>query len=271
MESKNQEQEELKSRADNVDSGTSSGNPLDIEPLATNKANIKQRPIMECGTIPTHPSSVLFCGKSGSGKTNLLLTLLKKEMYYKGYFDIIFIFSQTAGAGGDDLYQRHIPEVPKEHFFKPDKEGLKALDHIMKVQEKMVKEKGLDKTPKILIIFDDIAHARKFLASRQYLLLHIANRHFNISTYSLTQSYVKIPRSCRCQVNAVIFFHGCTNTEKLRLADEHTPDNHTSKEFISIIDYAIHEKYHFLFINKCWGVQNERYRKNLGEILELSK
>jgi hypothetical protein len=242
---------------------------LKITPLATDKSKIKVRPTMEAGIVPKHPVSVMFCGKSGMGKTQLLLNLLTKKQFYKDYFDVTFLFSETAKSGADDLYQKHAG-IPDEYMFKPDKEGLEQLDRILKVQKKIIKDKGIAASPKILIIFDDIAHSRKFLASNQYLLLHIANRHFNISTFSLTQSYVKIPRSCRCQVGGIMFFHGATNTEKLRLSEEHTPANHTEKEFLQIIDHATADKYNFLFVNKQADMK-QRYRKNLDEILELNK
>jgi len=250
------------------------GNPLKIRKLKTNKSKIKINPMMESHCVPKHPSSVMFCGKSGSGKTMLLLNLLTNKQFYGSYFDIIFLFSETAQEGGDDLYKEHCGpgspcHIPEDHIFKPAKEGLAQLDHIVKTKKGIVKKQGLDNAPKLLVLFDDIAHSRRFLASRQYLLLHIANRHLNISTFSLTQSYVKIPRSCRCQVSALMFFHGGTNTEKVRLAAEHTPSGWTEKDFFSMIDHATAEKYSFMHINKHCDMKT-RYRKNLDTILQLN-
>ena len=248
-------------------------NPLAIVPLKTNKSKIKQNSYMDQNIVPKHPSSIMFCGKSGAGKTMLLLNLLKNKEMFGGYFDMIFLFSETAREGGDDLYKVHCGKnsnchIPEEHIFQPDKEGLSQLDHLIKTQKKIILDRGLDHSPKILVLFDDIAHSRKFLASRQYLLLHIANRHLNISTFSLTQSYVKIPRSCRAQVSAVAFFNGGTNTERLRLSEEHTPSKWTEKEFMELINHATAKKFDFLFINKH-AEMADRYRKNLDTILHL--
>jgi len=244
-------------------------NLLKITALPTDKSKIKLTENMESNIIPAHPSSVLFCGASGMGKTNLLATLMTKKHFYKGYFDLIFLFSDTAHFGGDDLYQKHM-NIPKEHMFKPNKEGLRQIRHILELQKGIIKQKGIANSPKILILFDDLAHSKKFLASDEYLLLHIANRHFNISAFSLMQSYVKMPRSCRCQVGSVFFFNGATNTEKQRLSEEHTPENYTDKEFLQIIDYAIKDKYNFLFVNKR-APPKQRYRHNLDIVLELTK
>jgi hypothetical protein len=242
---------------------------LKITPYETDKSKIKTTQFMDDHIIPKHPVSVMVCGKSGMGKTQFLLNLLKKKEFYKDYFDLIFLFSETAGDNCDDLYEKNC-DIPPEHMFKPDKDGLNQINHIISTQKKIIKEQGINNSPKILVIFDDIAHSKKFLDSRPYLLLHIANRHFNISCFSLVQSYVKIPRSCRCQIGALIFFHGATNSEKKKLSEEHCPANYSEKEFMKIIDHAIDEKYNFLFINKR-DVMKKRYRKNLDKILELSK
>jgi hypothetical protein len=244
---------------------------LHIKPLKTDKSKIKINKFMEEGIIPKHPSSILFCGKSGAGKTNLLATLLTEKRFYGGYFDVIFLFSETAKFGGDDIYAKHLKkELPEEHMFMPDKDGIAQINHIIEVQKKIIKKKGIAKSPKILLLFDDLAHSSKFLGSKQYLLLHIANRHLNISTFSLMQSYVKCPRSCRCQVSAVVFFHGGTNTEKDRLCSEHCPSNHSDDEFLQMVNYAIAEPYSFMLINKHMPMK-ERYRKGLHEVMELTK
>jgi hypothetical protein len=245
-------------------------NFMKIMPLKTNKSNIKTNPCMDCHIIPKHPSSVLFCGKSGSGKTNLVLNLLTKKEFLKNYFDMIFLFSQTAKSGCDDLYTENLPELEEDHIFEPDYEGLEQLDHILETQKKIIKDKGIDKSPKILILFDDIAHSRAFLASKQYLQLHIMNRHYNISTFSLTQSYTKIPRAARCQVSAVAFFHGACGTEIERISEEHTPKGWKEKQFKVMVEYAIKKKYDFLFINKH-AASSEQYRQNLDVILKLSE
>jgi len=248
----------------------SNGLNLKIDALPTDKSDIKINPCMECGIIPKHPSSVMFCGKSGSGKTNLFLNLMTREHFYKDYFDMLFLFSETAGSGGDDLYQRHLPELRKDCIFKPDKKGVTQLRKIVNTQKQKIKQGGIASSPKILIIFDDVAHATDFMKSDEYLLLHIANRHLNISCFSLIQSYVKVPRSARCQVSAVMFFAGCTQSEKFRLAAEHCPAGFSEKDFISeIVDPATAERFSFLHINKHCEM-SERYRKNLDVILKIN-
>ena len=96
---------------------------LAITALKTDKSKIKITPNMKAGNVPCHPCSVLFCGRSGSGKTNLLIRLLTEKKFYKGYFDMVFVWSDTSDI--DDLYDKHLKDiVPPEHRFKPDKVGI---------------------------------------------------------------------------------------------------------------------------------------------------
>ena len=84
-------------------------NPLEIIKFPTNKHGIKERQVMIDNIIPRLGTSTIINGKSGSGKTNLLLNLcLKKEFWGKerptdktGYFDLTFFFSPTAES--DDM------------------------------------------------------------------------------------------------------------------------------------------------------------------------
>lgn len=258
--------------------------PFVVTPFATSKSEIPQRPLMESGHILTHPHSWMFCGATGMGKTQLVLHLLTHPQLYgpggerydgtpaaTSYFDEVFLYSETAEAG-DDLYQKHLRGViPEDHVFAPNAKGLAQLRHTIEVQKQKIKEADGDhtKVPKLLFLFDDVAHAYKFLNSDEYLLLHIANRHLNASCWTLTQSYVKPPRSARIQVKGVCYFFGGTNTEKVRLASEHTPANCTVEQMMEIIDYAAGKKYDFLFINKLAKDSRDIYRHTLKNILRL--
>jgi hypothetical protein len=237
-----------------------------ITPLKTAKSKIKSRKHFDNHICIKPPCSVVISGASGSGKTQLLLNLLTKKQFYGGYFDMIFVFSNTAEEG-DDLY-KHL-DLDDENFFKPNAEGLNQIKHIIRTQKSVIKEDGIENSPSILLIFDDMANERKFLASDEYLKLHIMNRHYNISVFSLYQSYMKAPRSCRIQISGLCYFKG-KKTESSRISDEHCPPNYTEKEFSQLVDYATKDPFSFLYINyKAPGP--ERYRKNFDEIMELTK
>ena len=245
-----------------------SENPLIVKPFPTNKSKVKVRPHMEDHTIPKHPFRCILSGSSGSGKTNLLLHLLTQKAFYKDYFDIIFIISPTAGKL-DDSFEVLNKSNPKSEIriindLDPDK-----IQQIMDANKKIILERKVHKSPKILIVYDDIISNKKFMNSKAFTHSFIASRHFNCSVFICTQKYNAIPRVCRIQANAIMFFQG-TNSERETMAVDHAPSGHSKKEMEAIIDFSTGEPYSFLFINKQ-AERSEQFRKNLDQILKLKK
>lgn len=246
------------------------GAGLSIVPYPTNKHKVIQRPHMKENIIPSHPSRVIFNGKSGQGKTNLLVNLLSRPEFYgkhngKGYFDIIFLFSPTA-KGGDDLVK--YLDIPEKRIFSDF--STHTLDEIVAKQKKIVENADdLLKTPKLLIIFEDIQSNKKFMNSDSFLQCFIMGRHFNTSIFLLGQSWTKTPRACRLQCSNVFFFAGSKSEHRL-LVEEFNPPKMSKKEFHDLINYATNENYDFLHINMHEPFKT-RFRKNLDQILELKK
>jgi hypothetical protein len=243
-------------------------NLLKIIPMKTNKANIKQRELMNLDIIPRHPSAVIFNGKSGSGKTQLMVNLLTRPQFYgrtkpsdpkSGYFDLIFLFSPTAEQ--DDLVR--FLKLPKKRIitgFDTEK-----LDKILEVQDNLVKDRGVDKAPKILIIFEDIQSEQKFQKTKSFKRCYIQGRHISISTFLLGQSYTRTERMCRLQANNVFFFPSASSEVEL-ISNEYAPPNCSKKEFMNLVKEVTSKQYNFLHINfRC--PPNERFRENLDIIV----
>jgi len=246
-------------------------NPLDIVKFESNKHKIKERQAMVDNIIPRLGSSTIINGKSGSGKTNLLLNLcLKKEFYGKlkpndkhGYFELVFLFSPTAEA--DDLAE-HLG-LEKKRIVTSDFEN--KLEHIFTAQERIIKSKGLDKSPKILLLYDDLQADQKFLKSKIFMRSFIANRHSNITTIFLSQSFTKTPRVCRLQASNIMIFPA-SESEIALLVTEYCPPHTSEKEFYELVKHATKDRFNFLHI--CMRVApEERFRKNLSTILNIER
>lgn len=238
---------------------------LTILPLPTNKHKIKVRHAMEDGVIPTHASSVIFNGRSGSGKTNLMVNLLIKPQFYgadiktkKRYFDKIYLFSPTAD-GGDDLARFIQPDEIHTDF------NVSKLTRTIEKQAKLIKEKGLLKSPKILFIFDDIQSDAPFMRTKAFLRCFIQCRHLNISTFLCGQSWTKTPRACRLQANNIFMFPASQSEVEL-LSSEFSPPGLTKIRFKKLIEDATEKRYNFLHINMRKHPK-ERFRHNLDTIL----
>lgn len=247
-------------------------NILKIVKYDTNKHKIKQRPLMEQNIIPTHASAVVFCGRSGSGKSNLLVNLAERPEFYgktnkknpkSGYFDLVFLFSPTCHH--DDLPQ--YLDIPESRMYDSNFEG--PLKHIIKTQKGIIESKGLDKAPRILLIYDDIISQKKFMNSEFFTQCYIQNRHVGISTWVCTQSFNKIPRVCRMQANNLFIFAG-SGSETEILTAEFAPPHTSKKAFENLIKHATNERYNFLHINmRC--PPEERFRRNLDTILTINE
>lgn len=266
--------------------------PYSIVPYETDKSEIKQRKIMEEGIIPIHPSSIIINGSSGSGKSQLLISLMCRECFWgesselppseyqkakltqmgekkkkNHYFDKLYLFSPTAGTM-DDLCKHLLSHTPleKKDIFNTFDES--TLMKILDDQEKQIDEVGFAKSPRICIILDDIQSNAKFLRSETIKKIFIANRHLNTTTILCSQSFKLTPRSCRLQANNIMIFPA-SNSEVKILLEEFTPGGLTVKEMKEIFDEATGDRHSFLHINKRHPPRT-RFRKNLDEILELT-
>lgn len=243
---------------------------LKIVPFKTNKHGIEQRKLMKENVIPRHASAVLFNGRSGSGKSNLLVNLFRPQFYGRtkkddpksAYFDLVFLFSPT--CHNDDLAK--YLELPQKRMFDSNYE--KALKHIVETQRQLVNRLGVDKSPKVLIVFDDIQSQRKFMNSPYFTLCFIQNRHINISTWVCCQSFTRLPRICRLQANNLFVFAG-SNSETDVLAEEFCPAHTSKKQFLELLKHATSKQYDFLHINMRENA-DRRFRRNLDNILKMN-
>ena len=236
-----------------------------IKPVKNNKDNIPQKECMKKNIIPKYPCSQLLVGKSGSGKTTLLYRLLTDKNLYGGYFHHILYFSPTGDV--DDIVAKL--KLPKDDIYK-DFEP-EDVQKVIDFMDNKIKRQGLKKvaeTNRVAMVFDDIISRPKFLKSKEMLRLVSACRHSLVSVFLLTQSFTKIPRAMRLNVNAIYLFPS-SNSEIKLLVEEFNPPSTSEKSFRKLVKYATKDPYNFLFINNFEQDYRRKFRKNLDTILEL--
>lgn len=242
---------------------------MDIIALETKKSKIPKRAVMKKGIIPDHPAVTIFNGSVGSGKTMLLMNLLtRKEFYGKKredggcYFNRIIVFAPTVHS--DDLYDQleSVKDEDKHEHLEPD-----DLQAIIDKQKEKIEKTGIDKSDRILFIFEDVQSRPKFLKSKPFRECVFAGRHLNSSSWIVGQSFTRTPRYIRLQANYVFYFQGTASENKI-IAEEYGVLGLNQREMSEIIKHATKDRYSFLFINrKC--DQHDRFRKCLGEILRV--
>jgi hypothetical protein len=231
-----------------------------IKVIETKKHNIKQNELMKKCIIPKFPSCTILCGASGSGKSNVLANLMTREDMYKGYHDIIFLFSSTP----DDMLD--MVDIPKERIFT--QLDASKLQHILDTAREIIEKdckKDISIAPKILIIFEDCVADSKFLNSAAFLSVFTQLRPHICQALITTQAYHLIPRKARINATNVMFFKGGVS-ENERIGLEYCAPGLNKDQMMKMIDVACEERFNFLHINMHAPLE-ERYRKNLGEII----
>lgn len=241
---------------------------LEIKPLPTKKTNVPLRALMKKKIIPMHPTLSLFIGRVRSGKSVLALNLIKRPEFYgpkngakTGYFNQIYVFSPT--VYNDDLYGDM--DIPDEN--KYDDPNAEDLQEILDRQKESIDARGIDKTERVLIIFDDCLTHAKFLRSKAFKQCIFAQRHYGISAYVMAQSLMSVPRPIRLQCRNLFFFQG-SQSEVERISEEYSVCGLNKKKMYDIVDYATKEPYSFLYINMD-AEHKHRFRKRFEEILEI--
>ena len=239
-----------------------------IKPLDTDKNKIPQRAISKVGVLAKYPFSWIISGKSGSGKTQLLLNSLSRENMLKDYYHIIVIFSPTANDL-DDTYDV-LGDIPKENFIKTFDKN--TLDSILENRKKMIKSKGIEwvaKYNRVCLLFDDCISEKSFLNSPECLKMFTLLRHYLCSCIILSQSFKQIPRSIRINASMLSIFPSLSSEVDIMI-EEICPSGIIKKNFRSIIDYCTEGRFDFMHINNH-AEPEKRIRKNLTEIIDLSK
>ena len=238
-----------------------------VESIPTDKSKVPLRKCMIDGILPKFPFSMMISGRSGSGKTNVLLNILTKDNMYNKYFHYIVVYSPTAGKY-DDMYK--ILKLPEENF-KNDFSA-EDLNNLIESRKQLIDKKGIEwvvKNSRVLIILDDVIANRDFLNSPEALKMFALLRHYQVAIIVLMQSYNKLPRALRINSNATIVFPS-TQSEVEVLLDEITPSGLTKKQFTKVIEYCTDGRYDFLYINNH-AEPDKRIRKNFDEVIDIKK
>jgi hypothetical protein len=237
---------------------------LNIKAIPTSKDKIKQPAMAEANIIPKINTSSLFIGASGSGKTTLVANLLTRKDMLKKVFDRTFLISPTAKT--DDI--QGFLKLPKDDIIDNLKDAPDMLREIMDEQVKLIEEKGADKAPKYLVIFDDVISNPEFLKTDEFVRSFVMNRHFNFTTMICSQSYKAVPRKCRLQARHIFYFKG-SESENEAIMEDRAPPNFSKKLGLALVEAATQEKYSFLHIHMGVPIE-ERYRRNLGEMININ-
>lgn len=240
---------------------------LDIVGIKSQSSDIYRTENMKSNLIPSHPFSISNVGASGSGKTCLIVNMLLNKDIFNGYFQEIYLIGSTINS--DKMYANILYQIPKKN--RISNKLVENLDKLIEKFEGDSDKRGVQKTKRKLIIFEDVSSNKKLMKSASFLKCYSQNRHMNLSVIANSHKYKLLPRLARLNCSAVFFFPS-TQDEIDQIISDHQPSSITKNEFKRHIRYAhtptANNQRPFLYINLQVG-EKTRYRKSLRYLIEL--
>jgi polyhydroxyalkanoate synthesis regulator phasin len=188
----------------------------------------------------------IISGRKGSGKTSLMINLLrnKKEGGYKKYFDNIWLISPTART--DEKMSKLVNELDEDGKYYDSLTG-DTLDDVTNLVKEYNNEHEKEE-PRNLLIIDDCMCDLPPRQSKSILnKIVVLARHYKLSVWFLVQKYNSINTLIRSNADIISFFKTDNEKEYKTLEDDIFIN---SNLFRYIYDYATDEGPNsFLHIN----------------------
>jgi hypothetical protein len=199
-------------------------------------------------------TKMLICGKTGSGKSQLLRYILMKN---KSHFKKIFLISPT-----EKINSFYSKIIPKENIFDEFKEDW--LNNLfIKLTEINANVKD-DKACHVLLIFDDCCSDTDFRHSKAICKEFTRGRHIFIACVITAQYIYQVPPVLR--TNADYILVGQMNRQGVDLlTQEYQMGNITPKEFTEMY-YRCTSNHQFLIINNNSVTDNNNLNDIYGTI-----
>jgi ABC-type molybdate transport system ATPase subunit len=199
----------------------------------------------------------VLCGKSGSGKTSLLVSFLtgkSENKVYRKCFDNVVVVMPTNSRQSlkKNIFEHH----PQNKLF--DELNLESITKIYEMLEEAVSEEPKKNT---LLILDDVGASLKKKEILFLLKKIIFNRrHLRCHIICLIQSYISLPLEIRKLSSNVIMF----KPSKVEAENFFRELFETQKDMMDkIIKYVYKRKGDYLFLN----VDSQKMYKDFDEIV----
>ncbi len=199
-----------------------------------------------------HHSTNLLIGKPKSGKTSLLLAMMKDKKLLNRVYHNIYLFqpSHSRASLKKDIFKKH----PEDKMFEE-----LSFENLEEVLERI---KGTPPDENNVIIFDDMA---SYLKNRETLQLFkeliFNRRHIRTSIYFLNQTFFSVPKELR-RLFSNIFIFKVSKDELKNIFDENVEDENIKSMMPLISKEVFNEPYSYLFIN----TDNQKFYKKFDRI-----
>nr|CAI5825367.1 unnamed protein product [Callosobruchus analis]CAI5845687.1 unnamed protein product [Callosobruchus analis]CAI5863027.1 unnamed protein product [Callosobruchus analis] len=189
----------------------------------------------------------LIVGASGSGKTNIMISLITHPNGLR--FSNIYIYCKS-------------PYQPKYRYLRKVLEPLKEIGYFEYTDDKNIVPPNLIK-PNSLIIFDDVASCSQDIIRQYYSF----GRHRNTDCFYLCQTYTAIPKHL-LRDNATLLIVLPQDILNLKhIYEDHCSMDMTFQEFKQMCGLCWQKPYDFLVIDKDSPKEEGRYRQGFDKYI----
>lgn len=240
---------------------------LNIEALNNKSSYIKQP--TDYKYLPTIPNRIALLAQSNSGKTVLIINMLKKV--YLDLYDDVIIISHSINL--DPAWNELRGKIPDENMMDEyDSARLKQfIDTHIQIRE-IQKKEHKRRLGQILVILDDIIDNREVVHSSSDSILNtlfIRGRHSGISVWFSSQKFkLSIPRIVRLNCSHYIIFRLGQKSERDDVLAEFSAltDMNT---LLDIYTDATNEPYSFLYIDRTQHDLNKIFHKKFNQVYTI--
>jgi len=194
------------------------------------------------------PFRGVIVAPSGSGKTNFLVNLIRLFSHRKeGTFSSIIVITRNK----DEPLYNYLAERKIQVL-----EGLRNTPDLDKY----------DSTEAHLVVFDDLVLAKDLKVVEEY---YLRCRKMNVSVLFLSQRYYPVPKMIRENCN-YLFILKMGNVKDVKLIMSEMSLNVTKEQLMNMYEYATHEKFNVLLIDKETTDDSKKFRHNFLNYLNPS-
>ena len=210
-------------------------------------------PYIKTQNIPQRNGSIyILTGSGGSGKTSLLLNMIKsKQIYRKKFHNIYYICPSVSFLSVE------------KHPFKDHDNVYHELNYsiLEDIYNELIEIKEKEKKPKYsLIIIDDMADSMKDASILKILnRMIIKARHVNCCFFFTLQSYYYFPKILRKQITYITIFKPKNIEEFYSLSKELF--NLNQDDALKLYDYVFDAAYAHLDVDTVSNIYYKNFNK----------
>jgi DNA replication protein DnaC len=196
-------------------------------------------------------NTTAFIGRQGSGKTSLMINIVKK--LYKKCFHKIYVFMPESSRNSlkDNIFDKNLDE--SQIYEELNYETINDLYEKLKANSK--------EKLRSLVIYDDVQKSLKDNNVLVSLKNIIANqRHLRVVNLILLQNYFALDKSLRKLINNIIVFK-LNKTQTKKVFDECIES--VKEKFDEIRKFVYDDSHNWLFVN----LPSQRIFKGFDEII----